>query len=559
VTVNALREALLASRVVGTPQRRGVMPLILDDDDRLYLHRYFDYETRLASCLAARCAIAPQSGGMDLPASVAAALERLFGRNAGPEQTPDWQQIAVITALLGRLTIISGGPGTGKTTAIVNLLVCVLEEKPDCRIALAAPTGKAAARIIETIRRRAGHLPAELASRLPQESFTVHRLLGVRPDGGFRHDAANPLPIDVLVIDEASMLDLALAARLFEAVPPAARVILAGDKDQLAAVESGAVFAELSADPTLSAARVELLARICGVRPAAIQPGPPRRAVPLSDSVIWLRRNFRFGSGSAIGQLASAINAGDASTALARLRDASDHSLAWRDDGAAEPSRESIETLCHGYAHYVDSFRTGTLDPALATREFARYRILCAVRDGPRGTRAINERMGAHFRGRVGDPAPASGRSEWYPGRPVIVLRNDYRLQLYNGDIGIALRDAAGEFMVYFPDGESSLRAVPAVRLPDHETAFALTVHKAQGSEFDEVLVLLPAEPSRVLTRELLYTAVTRSRERVIVMGDAQVIEAAIGTPTDRLSGLEARLREAAGRIQPAGLLHPLR
>jgi exodeoxyribonuclease V alpha subunit len=546
ITPGELREALLESGLVGSPRSPGARPLILDGDNRLYLHRYFDYESRLARCLVQRRGrVSPAPGGL-LPPNVVALLNALFPQPADAPAQADWQKIAVLTALLSILTIVSGGPGTGKTTALVKLLACLLEANPACRIALAAPTGKAAARITETIRQRSAQLPGELAALLPPTSSTVHRLLGVLPDGGFRHHAGNPLPIDVLIVDEASMLDLALAARLFEAVPPAARIILVGDKDQLAAVESGAVFAELSADPTLSAERIALLARLGGIEPAAIQTPRPAGSPGLTDSVVWLRQNYRFGSGSAIGRLAEEINAGDADAALTRLRAASDPALTWRNDGGAAPSRESLDVICRGYARYLDALRTRTPDPGAVTSAFGRFRTLCAVRDGTRGAVAINEAVSRFFRQQL----DLEDRSDWYPGRPVIVLRNDYTLQLFNGDIGIVLPDAADHLMVYFPDAELGYRAIPPVRLPEHETAFAMTVHKAQGSEFDEVLVLLPAESNRVLTRELLYTGVTRARERVTVMGSAEVVAGAIRTATQRLSGLEARLLDARARLE---------
>ena len=254
--------------MVGTPEAPAAHPLILDDDGRLYLHRYFDYERRLARRLMR--AFARPDGrhrqGRRRRSSTACSPPT----RSGWANRPDWQKIATALALERRLTIISGGPGTGKTTTVVNVLACVLAGNPDCRIRLAAPTGKAAARMLEAIRNAAAHLPADLRERLPAESFTVHRLLGVLPGSGeFRHHAGNPLPIDLLVVDEASMLDLALATKLVEAVPPAAHIILLGDKDQLAAVESGAVFSELSADPTLSN----------GVRRAAVRRHRhPRRA-----------------------------------------------------------------------------------------------------------------------------------------------------------------------------------------------------------------------------------------------------------------------------------------
>ena len=566
----ALRALLLESKVVGSAEAPGSLPLILDGE-RLYLHRYFDYERRLARTLAARSATLPgASDPAGLPPGVAALLDRLFApaprapAGAADPPDPDWQKIAVITALLGRLTIISGGPGTGKTTTVVNLLACLLAAEPNCRIALTAPTGKAAARLTEVIQQRAISLPGELRARLPDESSTIHRLLGGVPNGTFRFDAANQLPIDVLIVDEASMLDLALAVHLIEAVPPGARIILLGDKDQLAAVESGAVFSELTASPSFSASRIATLSRLAGIDPAALASAPAvtastpeapasTLAAPrLQDSVIWLRRNYRFAAGSAIALLATAINEGRADRVLALLRGSADPSLVWIDDGRAPT--ESLRAALEGFATYREAVRSTAADdrevgadagavahPRAIAAAFARFRTLCAVRDGPWGVDALNRQIGAHFRRTVQHPLDPGLRSEWYPGRPVMVLRNDAVLKLFNGDIGIVLTDAAGALQVYFPDDAGGFRSVAPVRLPEHETAFAMTVHKSQGSEFDDVLLMLPAGMNRVLARELLYTAVTRARVRLTIVANAAVILGTVNTPTRRMSGLLSR------------------
>ena len=557
-----LRTQLLASRVVGTPAAPDSLPLILDDE-RLYLHRYYDYECRLARALVAHRTAqpgevgivdAPQAGAAAPSSQVVALLDRLFVADAIDPGAPDWQKIAVITALLGRLTIVSGGPGTGKTTAVVNLLACLLETDPACRIALTAPTGKAAARMTEVIRQRASHLPETLRARLPTESSTIHRLLGSTPDGGFRHHAGDPLPIDVLIVDEASMLDLALAVHLIEAVPTGARIILLGDKDQLAAVESGAVFAELSAQALFSAERIRTLARLCGIERQVLQAAPadrPPRTVPtqarlaaLADCVIWLNRNYRFASGSGIGMLAADINRGDAARVLARLDTSADPSLSWIEDRDIIPSAATVNALLQGYAAYLDAVRNLALDQAAITAAFSRFRVLCAVRDGPWGVTALNQVIGSQCRRLLRHPLDPGLRSEWYPGRPVMVLRNDRVMKLFNGDIGLVLPDADGTLQVWFPDEAAGLRAIAPVRLPEHETAFAMTVHKSQGSEFDEVLLVLPAENSRVLTRELLYTAVTRARRRLIIAANRPVLTRMVETPTQRISGL-------AGRLEP--------
>ena len=560
-----LRAQLTESKVVGSPEVPDSLPLILDEQ-RLYLHRYFDYECRLARRLRERMATsqapAPAQPGPIVPAippRVVALLDQLFADNSQEPGVPDWQKIAAITALLGRLTIISGGPGTGKTTTVVNLLACLLEADSNCRIALTAPTGKAAARMTEVILQRAGHLPDALRSKLPTEASTIHRLLGSLANGDFRHHAANELPIDVLVVDEASMLDLALAVHLIEAVPAGARIILLGDKDQLAAVESGAVFSELSAQPVFSASRLETLARLTGSAPQAVQsvqaPQAPQLELPflsepssarnasLEDCVIWLRRNYRFAVGSAIGLLAAEINRGNAAHVLARLQHPPDASLRWIDEAGSAPSMESLQAIFHGYAPFIESVRKDGADPGSITAAFARFRVLCAVRNGPWGVNAINQQLSRHFRHALQHPLDPGVRSEWYPGRPVMVLRNDHVLQLFNGDIGIVLPDAEGTLQVYFPAERGEFRAIPPVRLPDHETAFAMTVHKSQGSEFDDIVLVLPAEQTRILTRELLYTAVTRARRRLTIVANLLVVASAVETATKRVSGLLARMR----------------
>jgi len=538
--VAALGALLLESRVVGVPEARDSMPLILDGE-RLYLHRYFDYERRLASQVAARSTQQPAGISANaLSPDVLALLERLFPAAPLGSEGPDWQKIAAITALLGRITIISGGPGTGKTTTVVNLLACLLEADPDCRIALTAPTGKAAARMTEVIRQRASHLPESLRAKLPKESSTIHRLLGGNPNGEFRHHATNPLPIDVLVVDEASMLDLALAVHLIEAVAAHARIIFLGDKDQLAAVESGAMFSELSAYPRFSPQRLEALSRFGVIPPPAAGP-----AGSLEDSVIWLQRNYRFAARSAIGLLAADTRDGAAKRVLERLRNPPDPSLVWINDAGSVPSADSAHAMLDGYTPYLEALRNHAEDVQAVAVAFARFRVLCAVREGSWGVNAINQRVSSHFRRTLQHPLDPGLRSDWYPGRPVMVLRNDPVLRLFNGDIGIVLPDARGDLQVYFPDESGGFRTIAPVRLPDHETAFAMTVHKSQGSEFEEVLLILPAEKSRVLSRELLYTAVTRARERLTIVADAPVLASTVETATKRLSGLLTQLRRA--------------
>ena len=555
-----LREALLDSKMVGTPSAPGSLPLILDDQDRLYLHRYFDYERRLAQRLM-RMASAPP---MKVDDAARQQLDKLFTRpspssdDASRDESsaaPDWQKIAAALALDRRLTIISGGPGTGKTTTVVNLLACILAQDPECRIRLAAPTGKAAARMKEAIEQQSGRLDVVIAERMPKESFTIHRLLGVLPDSPeFRHNIDNPLPIDLLVVDEASMLDLALATKLFEALPLSARIILLGDKDQLSAVESGAVFSELSADPTLSPECIERLAALTGIPAARIEPPASSTPSGLRDSVVWFSENYRFSAQSGIGLFATLVNNGDADAAIAWLRAANDrravsdahddHSIRWVEDADEAPLPDTTRLIVEGGDAYLRAARNDMTDKAALFAAFASFRVLCAEREGPRGVEGINRLMSRHFRQSLAHPHDPGTRSEWYPGRPLMVLRNDYVLKLFNGDTGLVLPDAEGTLMVWFADSAGGFRAISPVRLPAHETAFATTVHKAQGSEFQSALLLLPSKPSRVVTRELLYTGVSRARKYGMIVSGAEVLAKAIGSPTRRHSGLIDRLND---------------
>jgi exodeoxyribonuclease V alpha subunit len=514
VSIDAqLRPCLLSSGLVGTPDAPGAMPLILDAGGRLYLHRYFDDERRLALRLV-HAATAP---GVPAGAAASAMLDELFAANESRlAGAADQQKLAAQLALEKRLVIISGGPGTGKTSTVVNLLAGLLTQYPAFRIALAAPTGKARARLLEAIRQRAAGLPESIRSRLPDDASTIHRLLGVRPDGSFTHHAGNLLAIDALVVDEASMVDLALARRLLEAVPDHAHIILLGDKDQLASVESGAVFAEISF-----------------------------RQGALHDSVVWFIDNYRFAADSGPGRLAADISRARAESALEWLRRGEEPSVTWLNDAGRGLAPDSIQYLAAGFEPYFDALKRSPRDRAGISAAFSAFRVLCAMRDGVRGVDRINELVDARAQEKLAsliEQYPATSASPWYPGRPVLVMRNDYVLNLMNGDIGITLPDEDGELKVFFADDAGGFRAIAPSRMPSHDTAYATTVHKAQGSEFDEVMLVLPDKPGPLVTRELLYTAVTRARRRVTLCAGEVVIRAAIDMPTRRFSGLRARL-----------------
>lgn len=572
------RDALLGSGVCA-PQAAadGDAPLVLDAKDRLYLARYFDYERRLAGALAAHRA--PDAGGT---AGVAppehensVLLARYFGAGEIHADTPgaapeaNWQMAAAALAMRQRIVILSGGPGTGKTTTVVGLLACLLERRPELRVALAAPTGKAAQRMQEALSARAGHLPPAVRNALPAAALTLHRLLGVVPESArqsgrrFRHHADNPLPYDLVVIDEASMIDLSLATHLLEAVPAGARLIMLGDKDQLAAVEAGAVFGELSAGAALSPACREALARDMTIPVALLQPPPaPATPAPLRDSVIWLERNYRFGGASAIGRVAEGIKYGRVGEVRQALT-GGDPSQAGQSVVLYETTRapldgEHLAQLADGYAEYGDRVAALRAAPAegVAAELFAafnRFRVLCATRGGRRGVETLNGQLASAFVQRTGVGATMLLSADaWYAGRPVIVTRNDYALGLFNGDIGIALPTGSdGALRVAFPGEHGAFRLFSPASLPLHETAFAMTVHKSQGSEFERVAVVLPEQGSRVLTRELIYTAVTRARTSVAVYAPWPVVAAAVATPSRRASGLTDRLLEALDEPMP--------
>lgn len=535
------RKALRRSTLIGRPGE--FRPLILDRANRLYLYRYWDYEQRLAEALRSRAAAPPPV--LD-ETRLRVDLEHLFGP---PGKTFDWQKIAAATAVLRRLCVISGGPGTGKTTTVLRVLALLLGQS-DGRlpiIDLAAPTGKAAARLQETIRQRKAllDLPPEQAAAIPEQARTLHRLLGVLPDGvNFRHHRDNPLPLDVLVVDEASMIDLALMTKLVEALPAHARLILLGDKDQLASVEAGAVLGDICGRvPAFSVPFNRQLAALTG----EALPAGRAAASPLTDCVVQLRTSHRFGARSGIGRLARLVNRGETRRARELLERGDHADLRWQPLNGNRLDDTLALRLAEGYGDYLRLLARGA-EPAEVIAAFDGFRVLCALRHGPFGVVELNraiERI-LRRRGLIRGPREAL----WYPGRPVLINRNDYALQLYNGDIGLCLPDEAGNPRVWFPTADGGLRALLPARLPSHETVFAMTVHKSQGSEFDRVLIVLPASEHRVLGRELLYTAITRARARVELWATATSFDAAVRHRTQRASGLGEMLwrERRAGR-----------
>lgn len=515
--LDALGAALRGSPLVASPG--GFAPLVLDGH-RLYLHRYWHYETTLASALLARSAWVERRD----PARLARALDRLF---PDARETHDAQKIAAAVACLRRLAVISGGPGTGKTSTVARILAALVDLAGGARLAvgLAAPTGKAAARLEASL---AAHPDT---ATLGLRAVTVHRLLGLAPGVAPRFDARNPLPLDVLIVDEASMVDLAVAAKLVAALPAHARLILLGDKDQLASVEAGAVLASIAAGARgFSAPMRAELERVTG---AAVPPGGGTRDVPLSDTIVLLGRSYRFGAASGIGRLAAGVRGGDAETILAVLAGSADVRLVAVDTEALG------DAVFSGYRHYFDTVRANP-EPAACLAALGRFRALAAVRGGPLGVEALNRAVER----RLAAEDPAVVHRAWYAGRPVMVTRNDYALRLSNGDVGISLPDphVPGGVAVCFENPAGGIRRLSPARMPECETVYAMTVHKSQGSEFDAVLLILPPEPSAVVTRELLYTGVTRARSYVAICASPSTLRAAIDARVVRASGLAERL-----------------
>lgn len=529
-----LRACLGTVPVIGRPGQ--FRPLILDDGDRLYLYRYWRCQRDLTEFILQKTA---EGGGPFDRTLLADGLARLFP--SGGAGT-DWQKVAALSAMWRRFAVISGGPGTGKTSTVVKILTLLLEQAAGrpLRIALAAPTGKAAARLRESIRlMKDGLCCADgVKARIPDEATTIHRLLGAVGDSTrFRFSRENPLPHDAVIVDEASMVSLTLMARLVTALKRGARFILLGDRDQLSSVEAGAVLGDLCGGGREELFSSEFAAFAGEVAGETIPVhGGTEKLPPLADSLVILKKNYRFGDTGGIGALSRAVNAGDGDRVLALLKDGSSLGVSWRPlPGSGDLKRSLAPAALSGYERYLAA---RTPDESLAA--FDTFRILCAVRQGGHGVAGINRLVEDILE----DQGLIEPRQRWYPGRPVMVTANDYGLKLFNGDVGLVLPDPGreGELRVFFPAPDGGVRSISPFRLPEHETVYAMTVHKTQGSEFEEVLLLLPEKDSPLLTRELIYTGITRARAQVEIWGREDVLRAAVTRRIERSSGLREAL-----------------
>lgn len=544
-----------------------IRPLVVDEDKGLlYIYRYWAYEHMILERIKEMQGGDSKLIGSCDTALVKKAIVSLFSDDKGPCDEGKWRGAAVATAALRRFTVITGGPGTGKTTTVARVLAILLMINPDLTIAVAAPTGKAAARIGEAIAREKERMVsgrilegispdlngAELLRRIPSGAATIHRLLGsVQESPYFRHNSENPLPFDVVVIDEASMVDLPLMAKTMDALGKESRLILLGDKSQLASVEIGVVFGDICSVENVdffSPQSVSAIRELSGLEVASSE-----KKGWIEGCIIELKENFRFGRDSGIARLSTAVNRGDGNEVMDVLKEArgdgdevssvlkeagSDSEIKWitktptRRESLKKKLKDIIVNRCKGL------FGGSSVEECIKVLES--FKVLSPLRKGPFGVVSLNGIIEEILWEEKLIPKGA----RYYPGKPLIVMKNDYGLHLYNGDVGVIGKDEKKDLRAYFPRGDDGpaiggYRGILPGRLPEHETVYAMTVHKSQGSEFDEVLLILPPEGSPVLTRELLYTAITRARKRVEIWGGEEVIRKCVAERIERVSGME--------------------
>lgn len=579
----AWRASVAGSRtLVRSPDEDRSTPLVLDGSE-LYLDRIFDYQRRLAGAVLTRARL-DDLALVDAPL-FRQGLETLFPEVRHPEQPLDRQGLAVAMAALRPLCIVSGGPGTGKTWAIRNLLVLLFAQwavarragsRTPFRVALTAPTGKAASRMHEALRQGLVSLdPTALTAVLGEaaspdevraaldglQASTLHRLLGFRPDAPtrFRHGPHNPLPHDLVIVDETSMVDLALMTRLMEAVRPEARLVLLGDRHQLASVEAGTVLSDLCGRTGQALALSPSFAQALNTR-LGLPLSEPLAASSdergLRDSLVQLVKNRRFADNTGIGAFARACLSRpfDAAAVLSLFTDdGDDRALALIPHAArgTDLCPEARNLAIRGYRPYLERLRAGPLEGESPERfhrqvlaAFDRFRVLCVHREGPLGVAGLNQRLFEDLRAEGLLPTP--GGQGPVPGEPLLVLRNAPSLGRYNGDLGLVVVGLSGpdrgRLLVAFPGPGDRVEYLAPIRLPPHERALAMTIHKSQGSQADQVLVVLPARPSPLLTRELIYTGVTRAVRQATLVGNVPLLAAALERTIQRASGLSQKI-----------------
>jgi exodeoxyribonuclease V alpha subunit len=535
-------KTLSQSRVVGRPGE--FRPLILDKKNRLYLYRYWDYENRLSSSIKNR--IKEDIQGID-KSILKESLNRLFPNNGNNEF--NWHKVAGIIAAFKKFCVLTGGPGTGKTFTTAKILALLLElsrnDKPN--ILLAAPTGKAAARIGESIKaaKKTLNCSDDIIDAIPSETYTIHRMLKTIPGSPyFYHNAENPLTADIVVVDEVSMVDLALMYKLISAVKNDARIILIGDRDQLASVEAGFVMADICDRDNIHLFSEDFYRQFEKITECKMEISSKKlKDNPgLYDCMVVLKKSYRFTDNSGIGKCSRAVNNGKFDETFSILKSNPDQ-IDWKTiSGPNDVSMALPKEVINGYSDYLNC-----RDPHRALELFNQFRILCTVKFGVLGVIEIN-RLTEEILNR-NDLIELDNLSTypWYRGRPVLISRNNYSLELFNGDIGITMPEPDSktkDLYVYFSGNSGKLRRFLPNRLPEHETAYAMTVHKSQGSEFEKVLLILPDQEYPVLTRELLYTGITRAKNHISIWGREEIIKTTILRKINRDSGLKDALWE---------------
>ncbi len=542
--------------IVGAPGEQK--PLILDDE-LLYLNRYWDYEHHVAENIVQRCT---DSDAVELPQDL---LQDLF-----PSSQPgiNLQGVGAVAAFKSRFCVISGGPGTGKTTTVARLLALLLQARRDLRIHMVAPTGKAADRLVKSVQNARATLPVsdELKQLIPEKASTIHRYLAYLPSNNtFRHNARRQTTSDLLIVDEASMVSLPLFAHLFAAIRDDCRVILLGDKDQLASVENGCIFGDLSSAEHVNTFSDNFASAFNALHTSDDNIDPSTTNTVLTNRVIKLEHSYRFGNTSGIGYLSHLVNeartmddANDIQTFLqerklpdsarSRIVDANKPApssdeftdISWQQLPAPNDLKHYLQENATGeYSDYLNAVKrvaTGEASPDDVLSTLDRFRILCAVNRGIYGVENLNSLMESILFGHVNDL--------FYPGRPIMVLTNDHSQHLYNGDVGIILKDKNGDIRACFRGENDTIRSFAPAYLPSHITAFAMTIHKSQGSEFDNVLMILPGNDSRILTKEIIYTGITRAKSRVELWCKPHILKSSVIRTLHRTSGLKKRLTD---------------
>lgn len=522
-------KALRAGSVVGAPG--DFKPLILDSSSRLYLFRYWEYEQKLAAALRERAAFQAD------PVDKTLLKDRLSHLFLDKEK-----KLAAFAAVMKNFAVICGGPGTGKTTTVAKILAVLIElAQGDLTIKLAAPTGKAADRLQQAVKKaKKEHLkdvcPDHVREAIPDSATTLHRLLGTLPGSPyFRYNAENRLAVDVVVIDEASMVDLPLMSKLFQATPSGTKIIILGDKDQLASVESGSVLGDICMPESIRSFSSDFSKAFHELTQENV-PSSSDKVPELHNCFVELKVNHRFGPDSGIGRLSVAVKEGNADSVRQLLRSEKFPDISWlKPTQPGRPAGYIKELILDGFTEYLEA---SSCEEAL--NKFEPFRILCVLKEGPFGVSTFN-RMAEKI---LAEHKLINPVKRWYHGRPVIITQNDYNLKLFNGDVGIILNDPEdrSSLRAFFAGGDGFMRTFLPARLPEHETVYAMTVHKSQGSEFDKVLLVLPSQNSPILTRELLYTAVTRARKQVLILGGENILQSAVTLDIQRTSGLRDAL-----------------